>query len=206
MQKAGAETTSAFAPSSAPDVTSHLLWIGGPGLLAALALEHADGAALCRVQHCADQLRLSVAPATSALFYCLSSREVGRAEIVHRSVPLRATNADIELRFREFVLKVNIVWRCVELAESAKAVNSIGSSELVRKDMFVGIIRVLEPGGFLEGFGLLQARRYALRRHQRVDGLGVEVAIVGRAFRHDVAPGENRFTRKAAKSSRTQRK
>ena len=80
----------------------------------ALALEHADGAALCRVQHCADQLRLSVAAATPALLYRLFSGEVGRAEIVHRQVPLRTTNADMELQFREFVLKVNIMWRGVE--------------------------------------------------------------------------------------------
>jgi hypothetical protein len=100
-------------------------------LRSALALEHADGAALCRVQHCADQLRLSVAAATPALLYCLFSREVGRAEIVHRQVPLRTTNADMQLQFREFVLKVNIMWRRVEFAESAKAVNSIGSSELI---------------------------------------------------------------------------
>ena len=92
---------------------------------------------------------MSVAPATSALLYRLFSREVGRTEIVHRWVPLRTTNADTELQFREFVLKVNIMWRSAEFAESAKAVNSIGPFELTRKDVLVGISGALEPHGFL---------------------------------------------------------
>jgi hypothetical protein len=81
-----------------------------PRLLSAVALEHADHAAPYGIQHHASQLGLGPALATRALRYRLLTCKVGWTDIAHVMPPVRMTNADTDIPFCKFVLKVNILW------------------------------------------------------------------------------------------------
>ena len=63
-----------------------------PGLLSALAFEHADGATLVGVQHLADQLGFRGAMATAKRFRSFRAGQLACAEVIHAAPKTEALN------------------------------------------------------------------------------------------------------------------